>query len=72
MKVNNKRSSFTLSDFYKDEIPLDTAQDARWFLSLLTSFFPAVSVTFGDGYYIVDNVFSHYQKKIKVIWKYKV
>lgn len=66
--MRKQNSSYVLSDYYRENIEMDTAHDARHLLSVLTSVFPDISVDFDDKCIHINNVRNHMLKKVNITW----
>lgn len=66
--MRKQNSSYVLSDYYRENIELDTAHDARHLLSVLTSVFPDIHVEFSDKCIHCLNVRNHMLKKVNITW----
>lgn len=64
--------SYVLNSYYRKEIPLDTALDARHLVSIFKSFCPNMKCTFADKAVYFDNVMNHYLQKIFITWKHQI
>ena len=63
---------YVIPNYYLTEINLDTSLDARHVVSLLTSFFPDISVTYTDKCCLLNNVRNSQHQKVKVTWLYQI
>lgn len=64
--------NYVLKSYYRTEIPLDTALDARHLLSVFKSFCPNMKCTFEDKVVRLDNVRNHMLQKIYITWKHQI
>lgn len=65
--------SHQLIHYYRDVVEFDTAHDARHCLSILTSVFPDIRVSFPDfDSCVIENVTNHLFKKLKFTWRNKI
>ncbi len=62
-----------LEHYYREVVEFDTSHDARHALSLLTSIFPDINVSFPDfNTAVINNVRNHLYTKITFKWRLTV
>lgn len=69
MKMRKRvNSSYVIENYYREKIEMDTAHDARHLLSVLTSLFPDIQVSFSEKCIHLSNVRNHMLQKIDITW----
>lgn len=63
---------YVLHDYYRDEIDLDTALDARQLISVLVAIMPDLKCDFKDKQVDLVNLRNHMLQRVKITWKYQL
>lgn len=72
MKIRRSNNFYVLDDYFRQEIDLDTAKDARHLVSVLSSFCPDINLTFEPKKVKCNNVCNHMHQKLVISWKYEL
>lgn len=68
----NFKKFHRLRDYYRHDIELDTAHDARHLLSVFTSFYPDIYVDFYDSYAIIRNICNTFGLPLTIRWRTQI
>lgn len=72
MRKRRENGQYVLSDYYRSDIDMDTALDARHLVSVLVSLCPDLICDFQDHKVVLRNVRNHMLQNICITWKYTI
>lgn len=72
MRQSKVYGYYVLEDYYRQEIDLDTALDARHLVSVLSSICPDLKCTYYDHGMTLNNVRNRMLQKIDITWKHQI